>query len=86
MMAIGNDNLFERQYDVAMGQYNHQMQLYTIKPDTGMLVWLGKQRLNQRDKTDLTSGDEQMLNAPPAQITVQIISQPRNDKRQNDVS
>ena len=51
----GETLLHEQQFALAM------------KGNLGMLVWLGKQRLNQKDKHDHTSDDKPLL-APTIQI------------------
>jgi hypothetical protein len=78
---VGNQNLHERQYDMAMGIYSKDLGQFVLQPNTTMLVWLGKQRLGQTDKNDVTTkGNEIKVDNAP--VTVQIIQKPREDKRQ----
>ena len=44
----GNDLLLRKQFDIAMAG------------DKTMLIWLGKQRLGQKEKTDITSNDKDL--------------------------
>lgn len=56
-MERGGENIRHKQYQVAM------------KGDKGMLIWLGKQLLGQRDRYDLSGA---AATAPPPVINVVV--------------
>lgn len=95
IFEVGNDTLRERQYDAAVGMYdrtviktiNDQGQeevRYETKmlaaPNITMQMFLGKNRLNQSDKQDITTNGKDLPNTS-APVTLQIITKPRDDKR-----
>ncbi|MDQ3747984.1 MAG: hypothetical protein M3367_03050 [Acidobacteriota bacterium] len=67
-IAEGNDLIYNKQFEVAM------------KGNVSMLIWIGKQRLGQRDKNDLTSNNESFM---PKQI--ELIDSPAQVKPDIDI-
>lgn len=94
-MAIGDDTLRERQFDSAVGMFE-RTKIVEVAPDgtkteryettvlappnIAMQIWLGKNRLNQTDRVDATSGDKP-IEQPKGTVIVQIVQKPREDKR-----
>ena len=94
-VAIGNDTLRERQFDSAVGMFERnkiveisndgsKIERYETKvlaqPNIAMQIWLGKNRLDQKDRLDTTSGDIP-IEQPKANVIIQIVQKPREDKR-----
>lgn len=93
-MAIGDDTLRERQFDSAVGMFERTKIVETAPdgtkteryettvlaaPNIAMQIWLGKNRLEQKDRVDATSGDKPI--EQPKQVILQIVQKPREDKR-----
>lgn len=94
-MVIGDDTLRERQFDSAVGMFE-RTKIVEIAPDgtkteryettvlappnIAMQIWLGKNRLDQKDRVDATSGDKP-IEQPKGTVVVQIVQKPREDKR-----
>lgn len=63
-LAIGDDCLRQKQYELAM------------QGDKALLIWLGKNRLGQRDKQDLTTNGEKLS---------QVIYQVATEEQKKDI-
>ena len=56
------DNILMRQLEVAMGKKaNGEDKVWLVRPDTSMLIWLGKNYCGQSDKQDINQTGQQPI-------------------------
>lgn len=92
-IRVGDDTLRERQFDIAYGMIGKVREIkedgtiierteVITAPSNAMLIWLGKNRLNQRDNADLTSGGKPFEGEK--QVVVKIVGNVRAKKYEKD--
>ncbi len=92
-ISVGDDTLRERQFDIAYGMIGKVREIkedgtiierteVITAPSNAMLIWLGKNRLEQRDNSDFTTGGKAFEGEK--QVVVKIVGNVRADKYAQD--
>ncbi len=76
--ATGKASLRREQFKMAMGAFNKKGDV-VMKPDKGMLIWLGKNHLDQTDRYDHTTRGDKMP-SPTTTLDMTQLSDKEFDK------